>query len=84
MASLITSKAAETRLEAKALRAHSTALRRAAHANSDAAHTRALRSVAIADTARRLRTTLLAPSPWSGLMWLHDDEALHTTLVLLD
>jgi hypothetical protein len=84
VASLITSKAVETRLEAGALRGQSAALRCAADATIDDAHARSLRAGAMADAARRLRATLLAPSPWSSLPWRRDDDALHTTLVLLD
>ena len=30
------------------------------------------------------RMAVPSASPWSGLSWLRDDEALHTVLVLID
>ena len=41
------------------------------------------RSQAAAEAAR-VRRSIPHASPWSGLQWLSDDEALHTVLVPVD
>jgi hypothetical protein len=68
---------------AETLRAESTALRLAARATKNTAHRRSFRAATLADASRDLRSSLLAPSPWSGLLWHRHDDALRTTLVPL-
>ena len=60
-------------------------LRHAAHAEGEISRLETRKAVAPTATApaRSLRIAA-TPSPWSGLMWLRDDEALHTVLLPVD
>src|SRR5207247_1372981 len=83
VAAVILTQAAAARQEARSLRVESSALRLAVRANLEAADRRSHRAEATADAGRRLRLSLFAPSPWSGLPWRRDDETLRTALVPL-
>ena len=84
MASLIASRAVEARLESQELRATSNALHRTTRANLATAYWRRRRAQAVAEATRHVRSSLVAPSPWSGLPWRRDDDALRTVLVPVD
>lgn len=77
----LTDDARAARERAFRLRCDARELRHTAHANGEISRFRT-RKAATA-TARSLRLSA-APSPWSGLRWLRDDEALHTVLLPVD
>jgi hypothetical protein len=83
VAPLILDEARAAREEAQRLRADSHELRRASRASI---RTNKLRKASAAAALATARTRLAVPSasPWSGLSWLRDDEALHNVLVLVD
>jgi len=76
----LTDAARAARAEAFRLRCDARELRQTARTSGEITRLRARQAAA---TSRSLRVGE-APSPWSGLRWLRDDEALHTVLVLLD
>ena len=82
MASLIES-ARTARQESERARLASRELRLAVRTNRRITQARTEKAVAAAAAARR-QVELALPSPWSGLLWRHDDEQLERTLIPLD
>jgi hypothetical protein len=84
LVALIVEAAQSARREAGQIRDESIALRRATHANVRLAHEQTTRARAVTAAGTRLRLAQSVASPWSGLRWRRDDEALQTALVPVD
>jgi hypothetical protein len=84
VAALTIAAAHAARAEAERLRVDASALRLAARQGHVLATARKERAEAEAATAARVRRAVRAASPWSGLAWLREDEALDRVLVALD
>jgi hypothetical protein len=80
---LIIDAARSARADAQRLRADTDGLKLTLRASSRASKARIERAKAAAEIAR-VRRAVPCASPWSGLRWLRDDEALHTALVPVD